>query len=264
MVHLPALPGAPGWGGDWSVVERRALADAEALAAGGAGAIMVENYHDVPFYPGAVPPLTIAAMARIVSAIRSTLPATPLGVNVLRNDAQAALAIALACGASFVRVNVHCGSAVTDQGVIDGRAHETLRLRRALDADVGILADVRVKHARPLAERPLAEEAADLRLRGLADAVILTGAATGSAGDPEELRAVRDALPDCPLLVGSGVNEANLADFSAAADGFIVGTFFKQPGAEGAVSAERVRRMIAAWRTLNSDRKSASEERKRS
>ena len=47
----------------------------------------------------------------------------PVGVNALRNDAQAAMAIATATEADFIRVNVHMGTVVSDQGIIQGIAH---------------------------------------------------------------------------------------------------------------------------------------------
>ncbi len=247
MVHLQPLPGSPGWGGDWRAVVAAALADADALVEGGVGALMIENYHDVPFYRGPVPPATIAAMARAVGAVRDRHPDLPLGVNVLRNDVAAALAVARVCEASFVRVNVHVGAVVTDQGLIQGEAAATLRLRRELGGEVGILADLLVKHGAPLADRPLADEAGDLRHRGLADAVIVSGAATGAAADPGELEAARAALPDCPLLVGSGMRVENLAEFGAA-DGWIVGTSLQRPAAGGrlAVDSELAAAFVAA------------------
>ena len=244
MVHLPPLPGAPRWGGSLAEVTKAALADTAALAAAGVTAIMVENFHDVPFYRTAVPPETVAAMTAVAAALRAEHPDLRLGINVLRNDALAALAVAVAVGADYLRVNVHTGTAVTDQGIVEGRAFETLRRRRELGAEsVGILADVRVKHARPLADRPLAEEAADLRLRGLADAVIVTGPATGSSADPDRLAEVRAALPDCPVLVGSGVDRTNVARYLDAADGFIVGSSLQE--ADPATG----RRRISASRT---------------
>ena len=225
MIHLQPLPGSPRWGGDLAPVRAAALGDADALVEAGFGAVMVENYHDVPFHPEHVPPHTVAALTSLVGAVSARHPRLVVGVNVLRNDAEAALGIAVATGARFVRVNVHVGAAVTDQGPLTGRAWHTLRLRRELGADaVGILADLRVKHARPLVARPLAEEAADLRLRGLADALIVTGPATGAAADPADLREVRTALPDCPLLVGSGATAAAVGPLLEFADGCIVGS----------------------------------------
>lgn len=250
MVHLLPLPGAPGWGGDLAAVEAAALADADALVAGGCGGLLVENYRDAPFWPDRVPPVTVAAMAVLVGAVRRHHPGVPVGVNVLRNDALSALAVAAATGAAFIRVNVHAGVAVADQGLLRGRAHRTLRARRDLGAAVAIFADLRVKHAAPLAPRPLEAEARDLRHRGLADALIVSGDATGGAADPAELAAARRALPDCPLLVGSGLTAANAASYAALADGGIVGTSLQRPGAGGrpAVDRKRTAAFTAAWR----------------
>ncbi len=245
MVHLPALPGAPGWSGSLDAVRRFALDEAEVLQAGGVGALMVENYHDVPFHAGSVPAHTVAAMTVILRAVRDGFPGLPCGVNVLRNDGAAALAVALATGASFIRVNVLSGAVVTDQRLIQGRADRLLRLRRELGVEVGILADVRVKHGRPLGSRPLIEEALDLRQRCLADGLILTGEATGAAADPDEMRRVREALPDCPLLVGSGMCDETVREFADWADGYIVGTSLKSPGPDGHPVTDR--RKVASF-----------------
>ncbi len=251
MVHCRPLPGSPGWEGDMAAVVAAALADARALARGGVGGLMLENYHDVPFFPCDVPPETTAALTRVAASLRDACPELPLGINVLRNDAHAALAVAAAVGAAFVRVNVLVGAAVTDQGLIEGRAASVLRLRRQLAPGVGILADVRVKHAAPLAPRPLADEVADLRRRGGADALIVSGAATGAPADPEELRAVRRAEPDAPLLVGSGLTVGNVALYAPHCDGCIVGTSLQVAGTDGRsrVDAARVAAFTAAFTT---------------
>jgi len=244
MIHLSPLPGSPGWGGDLDQVIKVAMRDLDALHQGGVTAVMVENFHDIPFWPDRVPPETVAAMTVVIATLKQRHPAMALGVNVLRNDAEAALGIAAAVGASFVRINVHTGAMVTDQGPIMGQAHQTLRRRRELGLDhVGILADIRVKHAAPLAERELADEARDLRLRGMADALIVSGVATGSAADPADLRTLREALPDCPLLLGSGVTLENLSSFTDMADAFIVGTSLKT---DGIIDPVRVAAMVAA------------------
>lgn len=248
MVHLRPLPGSPRWGGDWAGVRAAALRDAEALAAGGVGAIMIENFHDAPFHRGAVPPVTVAAMTRIIGEVIDSRPDLPVGVNVLRNDGAAALSVAVAVGAAFIRVNVLCGAVVADQGVIQGEAAELMRLRRNLGAGgVGVMADLGVKHAAPLAPRGPSEEAADLRLRARADAIIISGAATGSPADPAALDAVREAAGDCPLLIGSGMSAGNLADF-AGADGFIVGSSLQVPGPDGlpAIDPEKTAGFVAA------------------
>lgn len=227
-----------------STVVDAAERDLEALVAGGVTAVMVENFNDIPFYPDAVPPVTVASLAVVCDRLRTVAPGVALGINVLRNDGIAAIGIAAAVGAAFVRVNVHTGAMVTDQGPLEGSAHLTLRRRRELGLDdVAILADIRVKHAAPLAARDLAAEGRDLRLRGLADAIIVSGPATGAAADPGDLEVLRAALPDCPLLLGSGVTAENLSEIAGLADGVIVGTSLKT---DGWVDTTKVRGLLAA------------------
>src|SRR5438552_14116094 len=142
MMHLRALPGAPLFGGSLDQVIETAMADDNALAAGGCDGIVFENFGDRPFHKH-VNPETIAAMTRVIAEVR---PRLPFGVNVLRNDARAAIAIAAATGAQFIRINVHVGAMATDQGIIEGEAADTLRLRALIAAEVLIFADYLVKH----------------------------------------------------------------------------------------------------------------------
>ncbi|WP_439026025.1 BtpA/SgcQ family protein [Haloarchaeobius sp. DT45] len=250
MVHLPPLPGAPRFDGDRAAIRERMLADARALDAGGVDGIMVENFGDAPFYPDDVPTHVVADMTALCRELVDSVD-VPVGVNVLRNDAEAALSIAAAVGADYVRVNVHVGATVTDQGLLQGQAHETMRLRDRLDADVAVLVDVGVKHAVPLGDRPLKAELADACERGLADGIIVSGSGTG---DPtshqvlEDARALLDArFPETPLFVGSGVTRTSVAQTLDLADGVIVGTDLKTEGeTTNPVDDERVGALVAA------------------
>jgi len=249
MVHLLPLPGAPRWARSMAAIEERALADARALIDGGMDGVLVENFLDAPFFREHVPPETVASMARVVASVRRAVT-VPLGVNVLRNDAHAALAIAVACEADFIRVNVHTGTMWTDQGVVQGRAADTLRTRAALGAHVAILADVLVKHATPPPGLEPEEAAADTWSRGLVDALIASGAATGRATDLEMLRAIARGAPEAPVLVGSGVTPETVADLLGVAHGVIVGTALTREGRAGTgVDPERVRRLVRAARS---------------
>ena len=203
-----------------------------------------------PSAPGAWQPATIAAMAVIVAALRAAWPTLPLGVNVLKNDARAALAVATAAGAQFMRVNVHAGAVVADQGLVQTDAYHTLRDRRMLGADVQLFADVQGKHAVPLAPVELEQEARDLVHRGLADALVVSGRATGEATALADVKRVRSAVPNVPLLVGSGVTPDTVAELLSIADGVIVGTFVKRDGnVSHPVDPDRVRRLVAATRS---------------
>ena len=247
VVHLRPLPGSPRARESLDAVERAALRDAQALADGGMTALLVENFGDVPFTAGRVSAMTVAAMTRCARAIRDAFPRVPLGVNVLRNDGISALAVAAAVGASFIRVNVLAGVAATDQGLVEGIAHDLMRERSRLGASVRVLADVNVKHATPLGGADPAHAARDLVERALADGVIVTGVATGAPADVAEAEIVRRAVPDTPVWIGSGVTPATVAGALGIADGVIVGTALKRGGATTApVDIRRVRRLVEA------------------
>jgi membrane complex biogenesis BtpA family protein len=210
-----------------------AVRDAGSLMAAGFHGVLLENYGDAPFFPGPVPPETVAAMAVVVREVVQSV-SVPVGVNVLRNDASAALAVSAGAGAAFIRVNVHTGSMFTDQGLVQGRAHDTLRLRRVLGMSIAILADVMVKHAVPPAGVSLEASARDSWQRGLADGLILTGTETGDPVDPDALARVRKALPsDGKVWIGSGVRPETAAEVRVQADGIIVGSALKEGGRAG-------------------------------
>lgn len=249
MVHLDPLPGAPRATDSLETVCETAVKDAERLVAGGVDGLMIENYGDTPFYPELVPNHTVAAMTRVGTAITEAVDC-PIGVNVLRNDAEAALAVAAAIGADYVRINVHTGATVTDQGLIEGRAHETLRHRDRLDVDIKIFADVDVKHATPLAAgQSVGSRIADLVERGMADAVLISGDATGQSIDSDTLDEAIAARTDhglsTPILVGSGLTAETASELLAVADGAIVGTALKQDAqTTNPVSVDRVKQVM--------------------
>lgn len=244
MIHLKPLPGSPAFGGDLEALVASAEADLRALQENGVGAVLIENFGDAPFYPDRVPVETVASMTAIVQHLRGHCR-VPFGVNVLRNDGQAAVAIAAATGAAFVRINVLAGAVVADQGLISANAHEVLRLRRRLDAAISIFADVQVKHASPLGNFSLQDAASDLLERAHADALICTGSATGAAIDLGQLRLLREYLPDAVLLAGSGVDQNSARTILQDADGVIVGTALKKEGKVGnPVDVARVRQFM--------------------
>ena len=247
MLHLRALPGAPLFDGNIDRIRDVLLRDADALAEGGVHGLMIENFGDVPFFPGRAPAHVVAHVTALAALVRQRVPQVPLGINVLRNDGQSALAIAHAVGASYVRVNVLCGARVTDQGVIQGIAHELLRERAMLDPSrsIKIFADVDVKHSAPLARRELADEVDDTLERGLADALIVSGAGTGKATDPAHVASVKKSAGGAPVFIGSGVSIGTIDSYAPHCDGFIVGTALKRDGiASNEVDVNRVRELV--------------------
>jgi membrane complex biogenesis BtpA family protein len=256
MLHVPALPGAPGFGGDLGAVRERVLADAGKFGAAGVDAMMLENFGDIPFFPGRVGHETAAYLTMLACAVKAAHQRVLLGINVLRNDGVTAMGVAHAAGAAFIRVNVLSGARVTDQGVLQGIAHDVLRLRRSLGATgaggVEILADVDVKNSAPLgAARGIEIEVDDLVHRGLADGLIVSGSATGKVTDPQKVAAVKATAGGVPVFVGSGVALENVGTLKGA-DGFIVGTSLKESGSgpAGPVDEAKARRFVEAVKQL--------------
>jgi membrane complex biogenesis BtpA family protein len=259
MLHAPPLPGSARSRLPLAALADRVVADARAAVAGGADALLLENYGDAPFVADQVGPHVVAAMTLLAASVRAAVQ-VPLGLNVLRNDARAALAVAHAAGGSFVRVNVLAGLVATDQGLLTGEAERVLAYRNRLGAarTLSILADVDVKHGRPLWGTTIGDRAQDLATRAGADGLIVTGAATGRAPLGADLEAVRAACPRVPLLVGSGLNADSARELLPLADGAIVGTALKRGGViDGPIDPARVAAVVRAARAAFGRRRGA-------
>jgi hypothetical protein len=251
MVHCWPLPGAPGYSGyGVDAIIEHAVRDARALAEGGVDGLIIENMWDIPFRAGAdLPPESIATHAVVARAVGQTVN-LPFGINLVHNGGVACLAIALAAGASFIRVCMFTGAGVWEAGSWDeGCAAELMRRRKDLGAEhIKILADVDKKHSVRFPGIDLATHIEWTRFSG-ADALIVSGRMTGDAPDLEKVREAKRLAGDRPVLVGSGAAEENIAAFLGVADGVIVGSSLKEGGVcENPVDVDRVRRFVAAAR----------------
>jgi membrane complex biogenesis BtpA family protein len=221
-----------------------ALRDAERLLEGGCDALLVENMGDLPYLRGRVGPETVAAMASVCTDVVRL--GAPTGVQVLAAANLEALGVAMASGASFIRVEAFAYAHVADEGWLEASAGPLLRTRRNLGADVAIWADVQKKHAAHAAT-------ADLGMADLAhgsafcgaDALIVTGKATGREAELDDVEQASTA--GLPVLIGSGVSAENVRRFSASCAGLIVGSSLKYDGDwRKPVELERVRQLRAA------------------
>jgi hypothetical protein len=249
MVHCWPLPGAPGYTGyGMEKILEQALRDAEALAEGGCDGLIVENMWDLPFRAGPhIQPESIAAQAVVVRAVRERI-GLPIGVNLVHNGGVTLLGVALAGGASFIRVCMFTGAGVWDAGAWDeGCAADLMRRRKELHAEqIKIFADVDKKHSVRFPGIDLATHISWTRFFG-ADALIVSGRMTGDAPDLEKVRQAKELAGDRPVLLGSGTTEQNIGAFLEVADGAIVGTWVKEDGVvENPVDVARVRRFVQA------------------
>jgi hypothetical protein len=239
VVRLRPLPGSGGYKGELSELRRRAVRDAEALVEGGCDAVLLENRGDAPFGADRVGPETVAALTWVAAGVAGAID-RPLGLSVLRNDARAGVAVAAVIGAGFVRVNLHVGVVLTDQGLVEGRAAETLRLRGALHAEVALLANVTIEHAKPLGPLDPARAAYDSYYHGLVQALAVPGLG-------EEFEAARRAAPEAPLVIAGGQSRETVASALAAGAGVILDAELQPPGKPGkALDARLVREWTAA------------------
>lgn len=232
MIHCPPFPGSPRYRGDTlDQIYDACLRDAEALISNGLHGLIVENHGDVPFSkPNDIGPETSAFMAVVVDRIRREFD-VPMGVNVLANAPIPALAIARATGAAFIRVNQWANAYVANEGFMEGRAAEAMRYRSALRGEgIKVFADSHVKHGSHsiTADRSVAELTRDLEFFDV-DAVIATGQRTGNSATMEEISEVADAT-NLPVLVGSGVTAANIAQILTRASAVIVASSLKERG----------------------------------
>jgi membrane complex biogenesis BtpA family protein len=170
----------------------------------------------------------------------------PVGLKVLFNSFKEQIAMVNATGADFARISVWADATVTVAGIIEGCAAEALRYRKMIDAEqVKILADVHIKHGAQLAYRPIEHTAADVVGSGMADGVVVSGQRTSQPTNIDDVAAVRSAVKDKLLLVGSGITAETVNEFLKHADGAIVGTHFKSDGIlENPVDGDRVRRLM--------------------
>ena len=249
VLHLLPLPGAPLYEGAIQKVYDQALAELEVFKRHQLDSVIVENFRDMPYFPGRVPAETVAAMAAVSREVVRAAD-MPVGINVLRSDGEAAIAVAAASGAHYVRINVHMGAVVADQGIVEGSSQFSVRLRSALKSRALIFADVGVKHAAPIAGRSLDIETRDLAERGLADAIIVTGDRTGVETSITDVDVVRRSTA-LPLLVGSGATPENIEQMLPKVNGLIVGSYFKKDGAgHNLVDESRVQRFVRRFAEL--------------
>lgn len=248
MIHVGALPGTPASRASVREIAAHAAAECRLYREGGVHAIGVENMHDVPYLRGGVGPEITAAMTIVAQAVKDAAGDLPVGIQILAGANHEALAVAHAASLDFVRVEAFAFAHVADEGFIDSSAASLLRFRRTIGAErVQVWADVKKKHSSHAitADVSIGATAAAVEFMR-ADAVIVSGAATGEEPDDADITDVRHHCR-LPLLLGSGISAENLERYYAQADGFIVGSFFKKDGRwSETVDPRRVERFMTA------------------
>ena len=216
-LHLPDLAVARHL--SIAYLEDYVLANAAVFAKAGVPSLMLQ---DQTRQNGPAAPSTVALMGALGSLVRRTFPAMDLGIIIQAHDAVAPLAVAHACGASYVRLKIFVGSAMTMEGAKSALAVEARSYRHDLRRDdIALFADVFDRTSVPLIDVPPVE-AAQAAVRLGADALILTGATFADSLD--RVRKAKAAGIRRPVYVGGSVTLENAAQTLAVADGAIVST----------------------------------------
>jgi hypothetical protein len=244
VIHVGALPGAPANTQTVAEIAAQAVREAAVYRDGGVDGIIIENMHDAPYLRGSVGPEIVAAMAVIGQAVKAE-SRLPVGIQILAGANLEAMAVAHAADLDFIRAEGFVFAHVADEGLIQSSAAELLRYRKMIGAErVQVWTDVKKKHSSHAITADIslgatAEAAEFMR----ANAVIVTGSVTGDAPKLDDVREVKTHC-HLPVLLGSGIDANNLAEFYHAADGFIIGSYFKAGGHwANPVEAERVREL---------------------
>lgn len=245
MVHTLPLPGTVHYKDNLDEIIARAVQEARTLSEGGVDAIMIENMMDTPFSE-TIETEQVTALTLIANEVREAVD-LPTGINAAFNDYKAALAVAHATGADFIRIPVYVDTMVYSGGIIQPCAKEAVRYRKHLNAEhIAIFADIQVKHAHPLTPEIPIEESAINAVTSGADAIVVTGSGTGSETPLETIERVKDVV-DVPVLIGSGVNSKNISAQLKVADAAIVGSSLKDDkDISKPVSLERTKTLIQA------------------
>ncbi|TTW57041.1 hypothetical protein Baya_16434 [Bagarius yarrelli] len=210
------------------------------------GMIHVGALPGTPLHRSAVPELVDQACREAeLYQQEGVCPVLPVGVQVLAANNQTALAVALAAGLEFIRVEGFVFSHVADEGLMNACAGELLRFRKYIGAEhIQIFTDIKKKHsAHTLTADVCITETARAAEFFLSDGVVITGASTGVHANPQELNEVMRSV-QIPVLVGSGVTQENVDDYLQA-NALIVGSHFKIGGRwENRVQADKVKRFM--------------------
>ncbi len=245
MVHVDALPGTPNNKYSITQIISKAVQEAILYEQNGLDAIILENMHDVPYLNRKVGPEITASMTVIANEVTKNTT-IPCGVQILAGANKEALAVAQASGCEFIRVEGFVYSHIADEGLMNACAGELMRFRKLIGAeDITVFADIKKKHSSHSITSDLdITDFAEACKFFLSDGIIITGRSTSEEADIEELKRVCKTS-DLPILIGSGITLDNIEKYWNYANGFIIGSYFKEDGKwQNTVSSYRLNSFI--------------------
>lgn len=252
VIHIDALPGTPKYKGDVKNIISKAIKEASVYMDSGVNAIIIENMHDVP-YLNKTAGHEISTVMSIIGYEVKNRTALPCGIQILAGANIQAIAAAHSAGLDFIRSEGFVFSHIADEGEFQSDAGELLRYRKQIGAEnILIFADVKKKHSSHTITKDLSvSETAKAAEFFLSDGVIVTGKATGTETNVDDVKSIKAAI-SVPVIIGSGITADNISNYHAFADAFIVGSYFKKGGLwSNGVDAVRVKKLMRVINGLN-------------
>jgi len=241
MVHVDALPGTPAHSKPLLTIVNNAIEEATKLQNAGVDAVLIENMHDVPYLKKNVGPEIVACMTSVAGELRKRIH-LPIGIQILAGANKEALAVALAAGLDFIRVEGFVFAHVADEGYMESCAGELLRYRKMIGAEhIQIFTDVQKKHSSHAITADISiKEHVETASYFRSDGIIITGSSTGKEALIDDVKTAYQHT-SLPIIIGSGITTSNIENYWNFADAFIVGSGFKFEGKwENSISEERV------------------------
>ena len=247
MIHLDALPGSAGYNASKGLDEIifKAHSDYMSLVEGGINAVIFCNENDKPYSKNAGHELT-SSMTAIISEIIGGSNTIPFGVDV-QWDLFAALAIAMATGASFVR-GIACGTFCGDLGIFTPDTKEIIKYRAGIGAsNIKILTNLMPEFSGTMDGRPITLIARTVPKSSMVDAICVSGHMAGVAAPYNQLKEIKEAVGDFPVIANTGVNFETIGSILEIADACIIATSLKVQGKPGErIDKNRVIKMMEA------------------
>lgn len=254
-IQLLALPGAPGWEGQWDILTTRAEQEATALATGGVDGLIIENSHDTPYVQGRIDTAGAIAIAMLTRKLKQ-FTGLPIGISVLQNDPETALAIAINTQADFIRLSVLTGALITESGVINNRFNELLHYKNRLKTELPpLIVDVSLRHLGPAQNlgklQALTQTAQTLANQPEKLALIVSDQDI----DASEVAALQQQCEFSPVLVENQTKPQSVDQYFEQADGLILEAGIRrnssmQPGIPPTIDMTRVEELINRLRKV--------------
>lgn len=229
MIHTDALPGTPQNNNNISEIIKKAVKEAILYEQYKIDSIIIENMNDVPYLKKEIGSEIISSMSIISSEVKKSVT-IPVGIQILAGANKAALAVALAAELNFIRTEGFIFSHIADEGFFEADAGELLRYRKYIGGEnIAIFTDIKKKHSSHSITADIdINEFAHTAEFFLSDGVIITGQSTGCPTQIDDLLNLKNI--NIPIIIGSGLTAENISDYWDMANGFIVGSYFKEKG----------------------------------